>query len=109
MKKLTIITLLCSLTFLGKLSATGNWTNYNNFNQVTDAQPNGSDIFITAKGGVLITNTLTGTKRFFNMSNSSLPSNSVEQVAKNMTTGDIWMVQTLYQPPILLDLDYCSI
>lgn len=91
MKKLIIITFICVVTCFGKINATSNWTNYNNFSQVTDAQPNGTDIFITAKGGVLITNTLTDSKRFFNMSNSSLPSNAVEQVAKSTTTGDIWI------------------
>ena len=64
---------------------------YNNFRQNTDAEPRGNEMFVTAKGGVLIYNMLTSQKQFYTKANSNLPSNEVEQVAKSNITNDIWI------------------
>jgi hypothetical protein len=88
------ILILSSILFLSVFATQINASNvkyYNNFRQTTDAEPKGSDVFVTAKGGVIIYNTITSQKHFYTKENSNLPSNEVEQVAKSNITNDIWI------------------
>ncbi len=91
MKKMyTIIAAILLSTAVLPLGAQS-WVNYSNLSYVTDAEPSGTDIWITAKGGVQLFNTLTGTSMFFRKGDAGLPSSSVEQVAKSNATGVIWV------------------
>lgn len=81
---------------LGLLSTLGlqaqEWTNYSNITAVTDVEPVGADLWISGKGGLMIENTVTGTKTFQKKSDTGLPSNSIEQLVR--TSDDVIWVGT---------------
>lgn len=57
------------------------WVNYSNFTAVTDVEPVGEHLWITAKGGVLDLNTTTNAKTYYKQGDAGLPSSAVEQIA----------------------------
>ena len=67
------------------------WVNYSNFTQITDVEPVDGNLWITAKGGVLKLNPTTMEKTYYRKGDAGLPSNSVEQVAVDATSGTIWV------------------
>ncbi|MBK8343409.1 MAG: hypothetical protein IPL12_08925 [Bacteroidetes bacterium] len=67
------------------------WVNYSNFTAVTDVEPVGDHLWITAKGGVVDMNTTTLEKTYYKKGDAGLPSSLVEQVAVDATSGTIWV------------------
>ncbi|MBK9506579.1 MAG: T9SS type A sorting domain-containing protein [Bacteroidetes bacterium] len=67
------------------------WVNYSNFTAVTDVEPVGEHLWITAKGGVLDLNTTTNAKTYYKQGDAGLPSSAVEQIAYDASSGTIWV------------------
>jgi ligand-binding sensor domain-containing protein len=68
------------------------WTWHHNFTQVTSmAMRNGNEIWIAAKGGLLMYQPSGGQKQFFKPGPDALPSFDVERVMVHPQTNDIWI------------------
>jgi ligand-binding sensor domain-containing protein len=69
----------------------GNWQNFSNFNKVTDIAVRNTEVWASAKGGLVRYDKASGIKTFFNKGFNELPSLSVERVIVSKLTGDIWI------------------
>ncbi len=91
MKKTNYILAFIFTLFASAGLFAGTWENYSNINAITDAVPSGDHLWITAKGGVIDMNTVSGIRTFYNRGDAGLPSASVEQVAVNSVDNVIWV------------------
>ncbi len=72
-------------------ASAGNWTNYSNYIRATGMAQRGNEIWVSDKSGLLMYNTSTGDKTFFEKTSTQLPSLTVERVRVNALTNDIWI------------------
>lgn len=89
LKKL-MVAILSLTTATGVMA--GNWINFSNYTEVTSiAVRNGNEVWVAAKGGLLMYNQTSGEKTFFIKSENELPSLAVERVRVHPQTNDIWI------------------
>lgn len=70
----------------------GNWVNFSNYSEVTSiALRNGNEVWVAAKGGLLMYDQTSGEKTFFKKGPTELPSLSVERVLVHPLTNDVWI------------------
>ena len=79
------------LALIVNIASANQWKNLGNFTSITHITPHGNNIWVAAKGGLMVYDKNTGTKTFFEKGPGKLPSLSVERVLPNMITGDIWI------------------
>lgn len=69
-----------------------NWVNFSNFSSITDiAKRNSNEVWVAAKGGLVMHDLSTGTNTFFKGGPNQLPSLEVERVVVDPSTNDIWI------------------
>lgn len=90
-KTLTKMGLLLLLSLAINIASANQWKNLGNYTSITQITPHGNNIWVAAKGGLMVYDKTTGTKTFFEKGPGALPSLSVERVLPNMITGDIWI------------------
>jgi ligand-binding sensor domain-containing protein len=89
LKKLMVA--LLSLTMATGVMA-GNWINFSNYTEVTSiAVRNGNEVWVAAKGGLLMYNQTSGEKTYFIKGPDELPSLAIERVRVHPQTNDIWI------------------
>ena len=69
----------------------GNWTNFSNFTSITQVAVNGNQVWVAAKGGLMVYDKNTGSRHFFKKGIGQLPSTSVERVAISPVGKSIWI------------------
>lgn len=83
---------ILAIVFISTLSlSAGSWENYSNMTQITDAMPIGDHIWMTAKGGVIDHNKLTGENFYYKKGTAGLPSFSVEQIELRESDNTIFI------------------
>ncbi|HLP19930.1 MAG TPA: hypothetical protein VK174_06495, partial [Chitinophagales bacterium] len=85
-----ITSLLIVMTMAGSSNA-GNWTNFSNYQQATCIAQRYNELWVSDKGGLLMYNTTTGEKTFYDKTQNALPSLTIERVRVHPQTMDIWI------------------
>lgn len=67
------------------------WTNFSNYREATSIALRGDEVWMSAKGGLVMYHRATGEKTFYKKAPDELPSLSVERVAVHPQTNDIWI------------------
>jgi ligand-binding sensor domain-containing protein len=68
-----------------------NWANISNFTDITAITVKNNQVWVAAKGGLLMYDKTNGAKTFFQKRDNELPSISIERVAVSPISGDIWI------------------